>query len=297
MKEQELPRSTLLAQLENRALRKWVILLIGLGMLTWLFVFAGKVREPGHVKRRWAVVASRVLVMAAGATLWKTLFVPGDQRVPVVYLDLKALRNRDIEPGSKLECFARLLLSSYEAVPLSDVLDFISERRYVPPRAIGIVVHIGSPADISNVEEIFGDVPHTLVVDHDILNENLDTNTLRAKPVEFGIYFDEEPGNKDVALSLKDSISQVLGREPICAMWKSLQADRVILKKMPFRCILGGVGFNRFGDEPGIVRLLDLTESICSRLEMRICISLFCGKDFSYPVLVLARLSRRVLQE
>jgi hypothetical protein len=56
----------LMGRLYRQGAYRWLLLVAGAALLSWLWVFAGQVREAGGVKRPWAVLVSRLLVVTGG---------------------------------------------------------------------------------------------------------------------------------------------------------------------------------------------------------------------------------------
>lgn len=289
--------SKLLRDLYNQGKIKWAIFLIGLAFLAWLWVKAAQPRHAGAIKHSWSVKASRVLAIAGGILYGRLIFASREQRVPVLYFDgLSRASQEVVEAIKKMTC---LKDHGFEDVPIDDIVSFIRDNRYVPKRAFGLVVRIGT---IDQLRAILGENPPHLTILFPA--EAMRKQSLERIELPYRIspgVFSEKP---DLGIQDLKEISQngswLFGKPIDCALIPDASQEE--LKNMAlrsgYRCFFNGDGFNRFGDRPHLVRLLDATGIVNSK-NYRPClyyaVQLFMGRFIFWPTAVLSGL-RKVIE-
>jgi hypothetical protein len=75
---------------------------------------------------------------------------------------------------------------------------------------------------------------------------------------------------------------------------------RGLLKQTSYTCFLDGSGFNRFGDEPHVLRLLDATGAVTGNRDGRrlaMYMGLFKGHYYLWPAAAAMRLAGKGSRE
>lgn len=139
------------AQLYRQAWRRWLILAGALAVLLCLGIFAGHVRNPDAVKRQWAVLVSRILAGAGGFVLVRLLLVSYEERVPVLFFDLRSAKGAVGMVERIGDAVRDLKDRGYEVVPLGDVVEFVREQRYVPRKCVGLVIETTGIEDLVEI--------------------------------------------------------------------------------------------------------------------------------------------------
>ena len=288
---------------------RWIILLGALVFLLWLGLFAGKVRTAGGVKRPWAVTASRIMAAAGGIFLVRLLLLSYEERVPVLLVNLRDDLT-DSELGDRAsEWIYKLSEEGREIVPLGDVVSFIAERRYVPKRCLGLVIETATLQEAREFVTHVGGASVTVLMPPKAVTMSGSAFADSGFPrnVEVGVTLadrldpDDERGLEEALRAFTGQTSRSLGRDPICARISGTpDIDlRRVLKATGYSCFLDGTGYNRFGDEPHLVRLLDVTPILRLRrmrgLHMAVYVGMFRGGYFWWPVAALARALGRSL--
>jgi hypothetical protein len=148
-----------LRALHKAAGRRWLVFLAALAALIWLGLFAGAVRNPGGVKRQWAVVASRAMAAAGGILVIRLLLFSHEERIPVFYVKTGEV------PAEALKAWIGRLRGREDlVVPVSDVMAFMAERRYVPGSGVGIILEAGSDGEARALASIAGDIQVTILI-------------------------------------------------------------------------------------------------------------------------------------
>ena len=138
--------------------KRWLIFLAALAALIWLGLFAGTVRNPGGVKRQWAVVASRAMAAVGGVIVARLLLFSYEERVPVFHVKADMVSREVLAAWIE-----RLRRREDRVVPLSDVMAFMAERRYVPKGAIGLVLEAGTVEEARALASIAGGLEVTIL--------------------------------------------------------------------------------------------------------------------------------------
>jgi hypothetical protein len=291
--------NTLLSCLYRQGAYRWLGLIAAVAVLSWLWLVAGQVRQEGRAKRQWAVLASRLLVLAGGVIAAKLLLISHEERIPVLYLKVSGADATGRDTAEKLRLVGTLQRRGYEDVPLSDIVMSIRENRYVPKRGMGLVVEVPSLAAIGGLVDLMDGLNATLVLPLDALRseDKHPADGLKKIPSSVRLAPLLKPG-QDADRGLKEAAGLILnltGRSPECVLMPT-EGDsdvRRILKANGYECVLDGKGFNRFGDDPYMIRLFDVTTLAGARaaaLGLLLYISLFRGTYVVWPLTAIAHL-------
>ncbi len=263
-------------------------------LLASLWIFAGRVRQPGGMKHRWAVLASRMLVVAGGVFCLKLLMFSHEERIPVLFFRSRVSRNGHTR--TLLDHVKMLRARGYEDIPLYDVTMFIRQNRYVPKNCFGVVVEACSQEDIDGLIELGKTTHVTSLLTPAVLDKGTPVS-FGALPEKVSLAVVLEQG-KDVLrrLEARAKIAEdMAGRRPDYALTgKHMGSDAgQILRSSGLRSFLDGNGYNRFGDESHAVRLMDvssLTTGKASGLGLRLYIALYKGRYLAWPLVAVGRL-------
>lgn len=293
--------------LYRQAARRWLILLIAMAALVWLGFFAGMVRSPGGIKHRWAVVASRAMAAAGGIFLIRLLLFSYEERVPVVYA-------RPVTGAEEAltTWIGRLRGREDATVPLSDVVAFMAERRYVPRGCLAPVLGAGTIAEAESLAALAGDINITILLPAEVFDDGLDEG--RQVLADLGGHAEEKrlpdsieigaalaPGRTsperltDALRHFADGARLHLGMSPVCAATgqETMADPKSLAEASGYRCFLGGTGYNRFGDTPYLVRLLDISPVLRhgrqTRLNIEVYTGMFKGGYIWWPVAALLK--------
>jgi hypothetical protein len=294
----------LLRQLYREAARRWIILGIAMGFLVWLGIFAGRVRDPQAVKRAWAVMVSRVLAVAGGVLVARLLMVSDDERVPVLLFDLRSAE----DPGRVMQVMRdtvhRFKARGYEVVPLGDVVEFVRDRRYVPKKCIGLVVEAAVMPQLAEAGEALRGIEFTGLLPPAALEGCPGAPDRTGIPagatLGLSLVGETNPGDSAGLLGVLERQRarsvEVTGCEPrYVRIEPSGDAGlRGLLKATSYTCFLNGGGFNRFGDQADMLRLLDttaMTDSARAGSALSVYVGLFRGRYYLWPVAAFLRLA------
>ncbi len=270
---------------------RWMIFAIGLGLFIWLWVTAGHVRHPGAKKHKWAVVASRMLVVAGSLFFARLVFLTHEERIPVVYISVPGT---GLGGEDTITSLRYLRKRGYEDIPIDDVVMFIREARYVPKKAFAAVIEFENVDELRNI--VADDIPHLVVM---FPKEALEKTSLEIElpyAITPAARFVKPDNPLDELIRTRRIGKKIFGKEIQCGLLESLSSDEIrrTARRSGYLCFFDGHGYNRFGDEPHLVRLLDLTKVIAegggSRLWL--CLQLFRGKFIFWPLAAIARVNR-----
>lgn len=284
----------LLRDLYNQGKIKWVIFLIGVAFLAWLWIKAAQPRHAGAIKRSWSVNASRVLAIAGGIIYGRLIFASREQRVPVLYFDGFSRTPQQVVEA--IEKMTYLKERGFEDVPIDDIVGLIRDNTYVPKRAFGLIVRIGT---IDQLRAILGEnQPHLTILfpAEAIRKQSFDRIELPYR-ISPGIFSEKpSPGIEDLK-EISRRGYWLFGKSIDCALIPDASQDD--LKNMAlrsgYRCFFDGDGFNRFGDRPHLVRLLDVTRILNSKKHAAClyhAVQLFMGRFIFWPAAVICGLKK-----
>ena len=185
----------------------------------------------------------------------------------------------------------------FEIVPLDDVIEFVRERRYLPRKCLGLVIEVGNPEELSAIEEALPGLHVVVLLPLGALETCEEPKKLGevSSSISLGIDLVGGPEIHDAARfrnligSASAKAVALTGIEPRyvrVAPAPDIEL-RGVLRGTPYSCILNGRGFNRFGDEAHLLRLLDTTTIIEGRRagkNLLTYVGLFKGKYYLWPV-------------
>jgi hypothetical protein len=285
------------AGLYRQAAYRWIALFGGLALLIWLAAFAGRVRTEGGVKRSWAVVASRVLVVACGVFLVRLLLFPYEERVPVLLVDMIGAPPGTASTDRALEWIRSKHDAGMEIVPLDDVVSFIAERRYVPGRCVALVVLTPGNTQSKKALERLEGISHTILLSgHEEWDRPGGAPKSRyAFDAHVGI---DIPAGEDLKATMNEFADQAMklwGKQPVCARaqdYRGVDLNK-IARETGYLCVLGAAGLNRFGEDPQIVSPIDVAPIFRQRrlsgLSMSVHLGLYRGGHIWWPVVGILR--------
>jgi hypothetical protein len=287
-------RAGFLRLLYRQGAQRWIVLSVALALLVVLGIYAGKLRNPLAVKRGWAVTVSRVLACAAGFFVVRLVLLSYEERVPVLLFDLRSSKGR-VQAETVAEAIRRLQGNGFEVVPLGDVVEFVRERRYVPKKCLGLVVEIVDVWELDGVRKALPDVELAVLLPPEAFESHSDRGEKAAtRSISLGVSLVGDPAARDAG-QLKALLAHVRTRaiEATGCEPHYVRVDpgtsaglRGSLKDTTYVCFLDGKGFNRFGDEADMLRLLDVTpivEGPRAGAGLSAYIGLFAGKYYLWP--------------
>ncbi len=290
-------REAFTARLRRQAGHRWLMLAGAMVVLLWLGAFAGHVRNPDAVKRQWAVLVSRILAGAGAIILVRLLLVSYEERVPVLFFDLHVGTGSEGTLGRIADVVRGLKDRGYEVVPLDDVVEFVREQRYVPRKCIGLVLEANGMADLVEIATALPGLNITVLLPPEAGKDATACSRISELPpeVSLGLSLAANGGRCDYAGLMgllggfRESIAGFAGRKPCFARLGPVRSIdlRRLLKETAYACFLDGSGFNRFGDEPHLLRLLDATAFVTGESGVKglaVYIGLYKGKYYLWPL-------------
>jgi hypothetical protein len=269
-------------------------------------MFAGQVRHPEATKREWAVLASRILVVAGGIFLVRLILLSHEERVPILLL-----RARDVACGG--EPVASLMLSviglrarGYELVPLADIVMFIREHRYVPKKCFGLVVESSAREELADILAAAGETSITVVLPLEALRNRGGGAAYRELPetAALGTVWTASQDVRDQGQQVTEEYlrafgdlgARLLGKKPEYALLEGCSHIdlRALLRTSGYTCFLDGEGYNRFGDESHVMRVMDVSCLVRRRtarqFRVMLYMSMFKGTYIGWPLLAIWRM-------
>jgi hypothetical protein len=285
----------LVRDLVAAARKRWVILLAGYALLALLFVFAGMIRTPGARKNPYTVIASRALAVAGALLLTRIVLLTHEDGTPVFLIDVSGLS------GETLEEEIGFVDERFDVVPMSDIIAFIRDQRYIPKKGAGLVLRVGGPGELDTALRALNrrsGPAVTLLLGESLagsmaagaLPEDLPGNVgvaVEAGPEPGGTLTDEAAAEKLGALSEK--VRAATGRT---AGYARLAGDEGLVlgrigKAAAIEAFFGGNGLNRYGDRGNRVRLADITAMLASggtrKARIRSFVTMYRGNYLTYP--------------
>jgi hypothetical protein len=246
------------------------------------------------------VLASRLLAVAGGFFVIRLLLFSHEERVPVILIGAAGEAGSGEDTlGSRLRSVTDLRGRGYEIIPLADVVMFVREHRYVPKKCFAVLVETCSREDLDQVLRAAGDTELTVVLPLRLLESQGSELAPHGLPesVTLGTIFtvpeDAAAIEQSIDRYLRDFTDlavQSLGKKPEFALVEGCShADlRPILRSSGYTCFLDGSGFNRFGDEGHLLRLIDVS-SLLGRgaargLRVVLYMTMFKGTYFVWPL-------------
>jgi hypothetical protein len=291
-----LGENALVVRLYRQAGRRWALLAGALALLAVLGILAGHVRNPDAVKRGWAVTASRVLAGVGAVFLVRLMLFPYDERVPVLFFDLRSDREAEGLLGWISDVVGDLKNRGFETIPLGDVVEFIREQRYVPKKGFALVIEAGGIRDLEEIAGALEGLEITVLLPPGIEEADIakGMNAVPPTGVSLGVGVPAGDGSEDsqglrtLLADFKRRVAARVGGGPIFARIGARPGVdlRKLLKETGYTCFLDGTGFNRYGDEPHMLRLLNATASVAAGKGGRglaMYIGLFKAKHYLWP--------------
>lgn len=295
------PPDGLMRDILRSARRRWSVLVLGLALLAVLFVFAGVTRTPGARKNPYTVIASRVLAVVGAALLARIVLLTHEGGVPVLFVAAGA-------GGVRLADRLGLIERRFEVVPLSDVVAYIREERYVPRKGVAVVIAANGAADLAAVnaalveEEGSGRMPVTLLLG-DALAAGATAGGgfgrlpggaalgLRVEAGEAGEDAGRDSGRALERLtSVAGALEEAVGKSAEYAMLdagEGLEPPNVG-RPAGVQAFFGGDGRNRYGDRGDRIRLMDVAEVLAARrargTRLSAYATMYRGNYLPYPV-------------
>jgi hypothetical protein len=255
-------RDALLEQLVKSARRRWAVLAVGLALLALLFIFAGLIRTPGARKNPYTVVASRVLAVVGAVLLTRIVLLTHEDGVPVFLIETAG------GSGESLAEALDLIENRFEVVPLSDVVAFVRDQRYVPRKGVALVLEVKSRADMSAAVRVLSrsgrpaGLAATLLLAEPAAAAALPESASLAVEARGG----DERTVTEALKSVSLGVEKAAGLAPAYAM---LDDDRgltlgKISRVAGIEAFFGGDGLNRYGDRGHRIRLMNITRILAA---------------------------------
>jgi hypothetical protein len=187
----------------------------------------------------------------------------------------------------------------YDTIPLEDVTMLIRERRYVPKRCFALVMAISTLDDADRIAAYTGQMPVTLFIGSGDLEAAGRGSGGAGTGTGYGIRVvasrseNEEEIQSHLEEALEKAVS-VVGTRPEYAMVEGGARPDLdaVAKATGLAGFLDGVGFNRYGDEPHLIRILDVTwmggRRLLGTINLAAHIALFKGGHYALPVAAIA---------
>ena len=291
--EQHSVRDTVIDDLTRSARKRWAALGLGLALLALLFIFAGTIRSPGARKNPHIVIASRVLVVVAAVMLTRIVLLTNEDGTPVFLVECGA------EGGLPADALG-LIGDMYEVVPLSDVVAFVRDQRYVPGKGAAVVIEVNSRDELVAAAAALGEgdracpLPVTLLLGESVVAEIAGAGAFEV-PAEISLAVRAPGATDDEVIAAVKSVSGALqkatGRPPEYAF---LEGDEglglgKIGKATGIEAFFGGDGLNRYGDRGNRIRLADISGMLAAGgcgTRLRVYTAMYRGNYVPYPVWV-----------
>lgn len=291
----------LMRHLVKSARRRWFVFILGLGLLAVLFVFAGMTRTPGARKNPYMVIASRVLAVFGAAMLARIVLLTREDGVPVLFL-------RAAGDGAWLADSLRLIEERFEVVPLSDVIAFIKEQRYVPRKGAAVVIGASSAGDLAAVNAALvgrdsaSRIPVTLLLGETLVADVTAEGGLGPIPdgAAIGLRVGARETGSDAIRSreralecLASAAGALEGAASVSATYAMLDDQEQVVpttsgRVAGLKAFFGGDGLNRYGDRGELIRLMDVAEILAAGRARGVRLSTYAamyrGNYLPYPV-------------
>jgi hypothetical protein len=290
----------LMSRVTLSAKRRWLTLVAGLALLAGLFAFAGMIRTEGARKNPWTVLASRVLVVAAGFMFGRIVLLTHEDGVPVFYISAGARGGGAGQSRTPLEEALEIAARRFELVPLSDVMQFIRDHRYVPPKGAGLVIGVRNMSALREAKRALAGtgaagLKATLLVDEACLDEAAGTGGIDLPAgCTLAVRLPGEGLNRAALVERLGSAREAALRAAGCEVQYVMLEDESNAGSIkPARdagvqAVFGGEGLNRYGDSGYRVRLMDLRRILAARrgreTRLRAYSTMYRGNYLPYPV-------------
>ena len=295
-------KDSIIAHLTAAAKRRWAVLGVGLVILVALIIIAGMTRTPGARKNPYIVITSRALAGVGALLLIRIVMLSQEDGVPVFLIECAAWTGPLADALGAID-------RRYDVVPLSDVVAFIRDQRYVPKDGVAVVVAVGSRRELVEAAGALGAdgragrLPATLLLGEAAIRE-LEQSPGVEVPAEIALAVRTTGGNEDEVIaaikSVGDALEKAAGRRPDYAL---LDGDEGLIfgkigRVAGIEAFFGGDGLNRYGDAGSRIRLSNMNDILAagSRQAARLSVytTMYRGNYLQYPVWVwLGKMSRR----
>ena len=284
--------------LVRAAKKRWIMLLVGFGLLAVLFIFAGMIRTPGARKNPYTVIASRALAVAGALLLTRIMLLTHEDGLPVFMIEASGLGDESIAGA------LGFIDSRFDIVPLADVTEFVRDQRYVPRNGAAVVIRVAGEDALGAAREALGAgrvPPVTLLLAGEAAagmaagarGGGFPENAAFA--VEVAARAGEGPGEEGALAGLKrlvDNVSSATGKTAAYAMLpgdENLDLGK-IARAAGIEAFFGGDGLNRYGDRGNRIRLADITALLAStrsrRTRLKAFATMYRGDYLAYPTWV-----------
>jgi hypothetical protein len=294
---------SLLTEVFRQGAYRWLAFAVAVALLVWLAAFAGQIRTPGAVKRGWAVQVSRVLALAAVLIVLRLLMFGYQRRVPVIYLRVADFRDEQGDPLEAISRLRSLLPGNRSFAPLGDVVQFVREQRYIPRTCFSLVVEIAHLSDLDRTLPAVAGLNPTLLLPPEALDD-APAGFVPERRFDLGLTLRDRPrGEVNDRVSLgrllrgaaDRSQAALATRMEYALIGETTNPDlRATLKATEYSAFFGGSGFNRYGDEAHLIRVLDagpfISQGRAGEIAFRAYLAMFRGSYLAWPVAVLAGL-------
>lgn len=287
----------LIKELVAAARKRWVMLLVGFGLLAILFIFAGMIRTPGARKNPYTVIASRALAVAGALLLMRIILLTHEDGLPVFMIEASGLGDESVTGALDL------LDRRFDIVPLADVTQFVREQRYVPRNGAAVVIRVTGKEALGGAREALSAgtaPPVTLLFAEEAAGWA--GGALEGgfpEDVTLGVEVAARAGetlDEDEAIArlktICDRIGSATGKTPAYAMLPHDGNPGLgkIAKEAGIEAFFGGDGLNRYGDRGNRIRLADITPLLASRrlrsTRLKTFATMYRGNYLPYPTWV-----------
>lgn len=298
----DVTRDDVMAAIIKTARKRWAVLAVGIALLAMLFFLAGMIRTPGARKNPVTVIASRALAVAAAFMLVRIVLITHDDGVPVFLIEAGQ------GPG-RLSASLGLIGKRFDVVPLSDVMAYVRDQRYMPGKGVGVVIYV---VDRSGLDDALGVIeapggpggfPVTLLIDESLAADAAGAAWGAPLPDGVDVGLKISPGgaggakqawDDDGAIGKIGTVSGALeastGRRPSYVMLEGggdLTLGKVA-KATGVEAFFGGAGYNRYGDRGNRIRPARITQMLAAGkspgARLKVYASMYRGNYLSYPL-------------
>jgi hypothetical protein len=251
------------------------------------------IRTPGARKNPYTVIASRALAVAGALLLTRIVLLTHEDGTPVFLIDASGMS------GGALAGALDLVDSRYDVVPLSDIVAFIRDQRYVPKKGAGLVIRVTGPEELQTFADTLRKRAGTAVTL--LLAESFAEGMVpgvgevpgdAAVAVEAGVNLGEGLSDEAAIERLKALSDKVRAATGKAAEYAMLPEDEGLVlgkigKATGIEAFFGGDGLNRYGDRGNRVRLADITAMLQSgrarNARLKAFVTMYRGNYLSYP--------------
>lgn len=284
-------KPSVIEDLTRSAKRRWAVLGIGLALLALLFIFAGMIRTPGARKNPYTVIASRVLAVAGAVMLTRIVLLTHDDGTPVFLVECAA-------GGDVVDEGLEIVSDRFEVVPLSDVLAFVRDQRYVPKKGVAVVLRAETPGELEAAAAALekrsrlGMFPAAILLGEAAL-DGMAESAGPGFPEDVSLAVTVRGKDEDEAAGAVKKAAAALGRAGLRApLYARIENDSALVlgkigKAAAIEAFFGGEGLNRYGDRGNRIRLADITGLLAARkgrgARLGAYTTMYRGNYLAYP--------------